>query len=64
MRRSRNYDVVADSVEQALTFVERMEAPAVRGLLLVEEHEVLEDRPDDPKGVYKRTERHYYERED
>jgi tetratricopeptide (TPR) repeat protein len=59
-----NYDVVADSVDQALAFVERMETPAVRGNLLVDEHEVLEDRPDDLKGVYKRTARHYYERED
>ncbi len=59
-----NYDVVADSVEQALTFIERMEAPAVRGLLLVGEHQALEDRPDDPKGVYQRTARYYYERDD
>jgi tetratricopeptide (TPR) repeat protein len=58
------YDVVADSVEQALTFVERMEATAVRGNLLVEEHEVLADRSDDPKGVYKRSVRHYYDREE
>jgi tetratricopeptide (TPR) repeat protein len=59
-----SYDVVADSVEQALTFVERMEATAVRGNLLVEEHEVLADRSDDPKGVYKRSVRHYYDREE
>ncbi len=59
-----NYDVVADSVEEALSYVERMEAPAVRGNLLVDEHEILEDRPTDPKGVYKRTDRHFYEVED
>jgi tetratricopeptide (TPR) repeat protein len=59
-----NYDVVADSVEEALAFVERMEEPAVRGNLIVDEQEILEDRPEDPKGVYKRTARHYYQIED
>jgi tetratricopeptide (TPR) repeat protein len=58
-----NYDVVADSVDEALAFVERMETPVVRGNLFVDEHEALEDRPTDPKGVYKRTARHYYDRE-
>jgi tetratricopeptide (TPR) repeat protein len=59
-----NYDVVADSVDEALPFIERMEAPTLRGLLVVDEHEILEHRPDDPKGVYARTPRHYYARED
>jgi tetratricopeptide (TPR) repeat protein len=59
-----NYDVVADSVEEALAFVARMEPPAVRGNLLVDEQEVLADRPEEPKGVYKRSERHYYRREE
>ena len=58
------YDVVADSVEQALTFVDRMESTVGRGDLLVQESEVLEDRSDDPKGVYKRSVRHYYAREE
>jgi tetratricopeptide (TPR) repeat protein len=57
------YDLVADSVAEALGFVERMEAPAVRGNLRVSDHEVVEDRPDDPKGVYRRSDRFYYPRE-
>lgn len=55
-----NYDVVADSLDEALTFIERMEDPVVVGNLLVDEHEVLEERSGDPKGVYKRTPRYYY----
>jgi tetratricopeptide (TPR) repeat protein len=58
-----NYDVVADSLEEALDFVRRMEAPVHSGNLLVDEHEVLVDPSQDPKGVYKRTARHYYETE-
>ena len=58
------YDLVADTLDEALRYVERMEDPIVRGNLLVDAHEVLESRPDDPKGVYRRSARHYYERED
>jgi hypothetical protein len=59
-----SYDVVADSVDEALAFVERMEAPAVRGNLRIDGHEVIEARPDDPKGVYRRSDRFYYAHED
>lgn len=55
-----NYDVVADSVAEALRYVARMEDPVVRGNLALLEHEILEDRPNEPKGVYFRTARHYY----
>jgi len=40
-----------------------METPVVRGNLLVEEHEVVEDRSDDSKGVYWRSAPYYYARE-
>lgn len=59
-----SYDVVADSLSEALAFVERMEEPMVRGNLIVEAHEVLEHQSSEPKGVYKRTLRHYYESEE
>ncbi len=59
-----NYDVVAETIDEALTFVARMEEPSVQGNLIVGEHQILADRSEDPKGVYKRTWRHYYERED
>ncbi len=59
-----HYDVVADTLEEALRYVERMEDPVVRGNLLVDEHEILEERPEDPKGVYRRSDRYYYARED
>jgi hypothetical protein len=55
-----NYDVVADSVVEALRYVERMKDPIVRGNLVLLEQEILEDRREDPKGVYDRTVRHYY----
>jgi tetratricopeptide (TPR) repeat protein len=58
------YDVVADSVDEALTFIDRLEDPVVRGKLIVSEHEALEDRPDSPKGVYRRTPRFYYSDDD
>jgi tetratricopeptide (TPR) repeat protein len=58
------YDVVAESIEQALGFVERMESPAVRGNLQVDEHEIIDDSPGDPQGVYRRTAPFYYERDD
>jgi tetratricopeptide (TPR) repeat protein len=55
-----SYDVVADTLEEAIAFVEGMEDPAVRGNFVVDECEVLEERPTDPKGVYKRSARTYY----
>jgi tetratricopeptide (TPR) repeat protein len=59
------YDVVAETPEEALGFVrefENAEFPAAE--LRIEEAEQLEDRPEDPKGVYHFTGRNFYEDED
>ena len=47
-----NYEVVAESPEEALTLAARLEPASLRPALRVEEWEVVEPRPDDPKGVY------------
>ena len=58
-----SYDVRADSLDEALSLVARMEPAELRGNLRIEEQEVLAGPSDDPKGVYARSVRHYYERE-
>jgi len=47
-----NYEVVADSQEEALDFIRPFEPEEVRETLVVEECDVLEKSPDIPKGVY------------
>jgi hypothetical protein len=58
------YDVVSETAEKALVFVAEFEnyyaAPAE---LRIEESEVLEKRPNDPMGVYRRAGRSYYKDE-
>jgi tetratricopeptide (TPR) repeat protein len=49
------YDVVADSKEEAFTYVCGFEPEEMRDSLKIEECEVLEKRPDGPKGVYRIT---------
>jgi tetratricopeptide (TPR) repeat protein len=57
------YDVVADSVEEALDYVRRVESNDVRRTLIVDESEEIETRPTQPKGVYARTGRVLFSRE-
>ena len=47
------YEVVADSADEALEFARLFEPPGVRDSLRIEESEVLEERPGEPKGVYR-----------
>lgn len=56
------WHVVADSPEEALGFVKELDLPPAH--LTIEEWEVLEPRPNEPKGVYWRTGRAYFEEED
>ena len=57
------YDVVADSPEEGLGFVQSIEDEELRSGLIVEEFESLEPRSEEPKGVYRVTSRMYYENE-
>ncbi len=54
------YDVVAESSEDALSYVEEIEALNGFDLLEVENCEVLAKRTKDPKGVYRIGVRHAY----
>ena len=58
-----SYDVRADSLDESLELIARMEPVELRGNLRIEEDEVLDGPSDDRKGVYARSVRHYYERE-
>jgi tetratricopeptide (TPR) repeat protein len=46
------YKVVADSVDEALEFARSFEPADVRDSLKIDESEVIEARPGEPKGVY------------
>jgi tetratricopeptide (TPR) repeat protein len=60
-----SYDVVAETPERALVWVQEFEcADSVPATLCIEEEEVLEERPGDPMGVYWRSGRCYYMDED
>jgi tetratricopeptide (TPR) repeat protein len=55
------YDVVDESVEQAMRWIERLENADGGDLILSSESaELLAKRPDDPFGVYLRTARSFY----
>lgn len=58
------YDVVADNVDEGLKFIREFEDDDVKGNLFVDEEKLLEQRPNDPKGVYWRTGYSFYEKED
>lgn len=57
------YDVVADSVEEAMTYVRRCESDDIGPSLRANECEVLGPRPTDPKGVYQHQGYHLFPRE-
>ena len=54
------YDVVADSPESSLRFIEELEALAGHGNCRIDEVETIEDRPKDLQGVYSRSGRTYF----
>lgn len=57
-----HWHVVADSPEEALGFVRALDVPPAE--LSVEEWEIIEPRPNEPKGVYWRSGRVYFEEEE
>lgn len=58
-----SYDVVADTVADALQMIREFEDVAASDTLSVMESEVLEPRPQEPMGVYWRSGRMYYAEE-
>jgi hypothetical protein len=58
------YDVVADTIAEALQFVQRLEDPSVHDNLVVHEHQSFQDHPKELKGVYSRIGKVYYGNED
>jgi hypothetical protein len=57
-------DVVADNLEEAVSFVGHLHPTDANWNGRVDEYEVLEQRPDEPHGVYSRTRRQYYDQAD
>jgi tetratricopeptide (TPR) repeat protein len=55
------YHVVADNKDEALSFVGEFEYEDLRMNLTIEESEIMEPRPDSPKGVYWYSDRAFYE---
>jgi tetratricopeptide (TPR) repeat protein len=58
------YDVVAESLEQALQFLQGFVSAVHPGNAEIEETEVLEEHADQPLGVYWRSGRCYYDDEE
>jgi tetratricopeptide (TPR) repeat protein len=47
-----SYDVVADSIEDAITYIKRFEPKETEDTIKVEEFKILESSPDNPQGIY------------
>lgn len=58
------YDVVADNADEGLQFIREFEDDEVKGNLFIDDEDLMEQRPNDPKGVYWRTGYSFYEKED
>lgn len=58
------YDVVADSVEEAMDYIRRFEGEEISPSLCVSEYEAIEASPSDPKGVYSYNGRTLFSGED
>lgn len=50
-----SYDVVADDLDEALRYIRDLERVRSCSSLEIDEHELLEESPDQPKGVYSRS---------
>jgi tetratricopeptide (TPR) repeat protein len=48
----RKYDVVADDESEALEFIRRVEPEHIRPTLRLDEARIVDETPDQPKGVY------------
>ena len=57
------YDIVADSPEEAMIFAQQLEGEGDDVSFEIDSADALEPRPTEPKGVYWRSGRCFYERE-
>jgi len=48
----RKYDVVADDEDEAMDFIRRVEPEHIRPTLRMDEAQIIDTMPDQPKGVY------------
>lgn len=53
-------DVIADDREEVVSFLRNVYGTAEEWKFVVDDIEILEDRPNELKGVYRATARHYY----
>jgi tetratricopeptide (TPR) repeat protein len=60
----RKYDVVADDEEEAMQFILRVEPEHIRGTLRMDEAQIVDTTPDQPKGVYWCTGYAFYQEND
>ncbi len=47
-----SYDVVADTLDDALDLIKRFEPTDIEHSLKIDEHEILENIPENPQGIY------------
>ena len=60
----RKYDVVADDEEEAMYFIRRIEPEHIRPTLRLDEVQIVDETPDQPKGVYACTGYAFYQEND
>lgn len=59
-----SFDVIADDLGEAMGFIRRFVPSQSRATLRIDQHEYLEDRPDEPKGVVRATAYYIFPREE
>ena len=57
----RKYDVVANDEDEAMEFIRRVEPEHIRDTLRLDEAEIVDAAPDQPKGVYWCTSYAFYQ---
>ena len=60
----RRYDVVADDEEEVMHFIRRVEPEHIRSTLRLDEAQIVDETPDQPKGVYWCTGYAFYQEND
>ncbi|NJD56089.1 MAG: hypothetical protein FIA94_06750 [Nitrospirae bacterium] len=58
------YDVVADNADEGLRYIRDFEDDDVKGNLFIDKEDLMQQRSNDPKGVYWHSGYSFYEKED